>query len=454
MPQVLLENQPSFVRHVIADIEWSTESLKSYKDSRKEMSANAIEHVVLTSSVAASKDQINVGRISRGQLPDKGVSVSLGAWLAHEFRTGTVVALEEIEHGREEHDLYWLCVINDGQVVIGTDTLFEDWESAVEYLSGTLEALDAASIGFVGTGARDLQINIDAKDCPSLSEALSKSTAQKAKIRNSASGNLPQTIVLAGVLAILGGGLAWYFLADSFGSSETAAQAEQRRAQQQQRAQFEFEGILNDTGGRAAAGATLKSLWDRPVSITQTRVGGWVLQGILCAEAQCIARYLNTNLSQPTLLRESISRSCETLAISADGTSAQCTIPVQSQPLVMPEDESGLIYENQLQAVLLGDADRDVMLGEFMKIATLGPGTAYAINEPVEYPFRGSRYLPLVDMWNQGEWALTFPMQYWQTVANMLGEFNGVSLSEVSINWGSKVVELQGLYVAKRESAE
>lgn len=455
MTEILINNCPDYAKHaLLAGIDWTIISNKKVRKSTVEMRAQGQECLTLTSTNSQSKESVNVGQVPRVNLPDSGKAVSVAAWLAHTYRSGTILALEEVELRLEEKSAYWLCIVNDGQVVIGTDILIEDWETVTAFAESTIEALDSDSIGYVGGAARNLTQNTDARDCPELVEALAKPAYHKAVVKRTSSSNSTTILSVILLLAFIGAGGTWYYLENGTEGEETAAQAEKRRAAQRQRAQLEFEGILSETGSLPAAGRTLSALWAHPIESTHTKIGGWELQGVVCKENTCQLTYLNTNLTLPADLKASIGPRCESLTVTADGINAECTIPYEGHPMVTATDESGQIYEQDIEAALLNQNDLNRLQGEFMKIARLGPGTAYAINEPAEYPFRGSRFLPLVEMWNQGEWGLTFPVRHWHAVAAMLNSFNGIAVKAVSINWGAQVVELNGLYISQKEGIE
>ncbi|ABM21055.1 MULTISPECIES: type 4b pilus protein PilO2 [Marinobacter] len=454
MPEILLNGSPEYAKNILTDIEWTILGSKEFRKAKPEMRTQGLEFLALTSTSSQSKDMVNIGQIPKAELPESGKAVSLAAWLAHTFRSGTILALEEVEQRREETMAYWLCIVNDGQVVIGTDTLIEDWETVVTMAESTLEALGADNVGYIGEAARNLPFNTDARDCPVLAEALTKSAHQKAIIKRTSNSNLTTILTVGLLVSFVAAGGAWYGIMYGLDGAETAEQAEKRRDLQRKRAQNEFQTILNETGGMNAAGHTLASIWISPIKDTPTQIDGWNLQSAVCAESSCKLTYLNSNLTLPADIKATIGGWCDQLAISADGTTAECDIQYVGKPMIVSQEPSGQIYETDINEALLDQSEIDRFQGELMKIARLGPGTAYAINEPAEYPFRGSRFLPLVEMWNQGEWGLTFPARYWSAVTSMLRSFNGIAVKTVSINWGAQVVELNGLYIAKKEGIE
>lgn len=210
MPEILLNGSPEYAKNILTDIEWTILGSKEFRKAKPEMRTQGLEFLALTSTSSQSKDMVNIGQIPKAELPESGKAVSLAAWLAHTFRSGTILALEEVEQRREETMAYWLCIVNDGQVVIGTDTLIEDWETVVTMAESTLEALGADNVGYIGEAARNLPFNTDARDCPVLAEALTKSAHQKAIIKRTSNSNLTTILTVGLLVSFVAAGGAWY----------------------------------------------------------------------------------------------------------------------------------------------------------------------------------------------------------------------------------------------------
>ena len=455
MPGVLLANQPVYVKSILADVQWTTASAKEFKAARGKLTKDGLEVISLTSTNPQTKEMINYGVTKKANLAKQGHTIALGAWLANTFKTGTVLALEKVEEAISEDFRFWLCIVNDGQVVTGTDALFEDWNTAAAVAESTIDALGAEEVGYVGTEASQLSFNRHSDEPPQLADVLSKSALQKSRFK---SVDSQRSLIIIGsgalVLACLCI-LAYHFINKSMVENEVAERADQRREAQRTQAQEEFQTILNEVGSMSSAGATAGSWWDSPIKPAITSVDGWKLVVIICETGSCAFDYDNTNLTLPGLLKAAIGSRCSTLAVVADGTKAKCAIGITNEPLLPAKaSNGGQVMESQVQSMLLDESDIDKLLSDFMTVSTLGEGTSYAINSAIEYPFRGSRYLPLVQMWNQGEWGLTFPIEYIEAVSAMLARYRGVALTSLKINWSSRIVELQGLYFSKKVGAE
>jgi|SRR5680860_113745 len=454
MPGILLSNQPAYAKRVVAGVEWTTASVKDFKSTRGKLRSDGFEVISLTSGNPQTKDLVNYGVVNKSQLPRQGQTIALGAWLANTFRSGTVLALEKVELMRQEDAVFWLCIVNDGQVVTGTDALIEDWDAAVEIAGSTIEALGTDAVGYVGAEASELPFNDQEDESPALAEVLIKSAAQKSILKG-AGGNQSLRLLVGGTAIMCGlGAPAYYFINQSMKESETAQKAEQRREQQQQRAQREYQDILNEVGGMNSAGRSVRSFWVNPIQPAMGKVKGWEMESLMCEKSVCSFEYVNTDLTLPGMLKSAIGDRCTALSFIADGTSATCKVKVSAPPLLPSNNGSGQIVESQLQDIVLDTPDIVQLQADFMTVASLGDGTAYAINEAIEYPFSGSRYLPLVQMWDQGEWGLTFPIKYMEAVSGMLGQYRGVALNSLKINWSARIVELQGLYFSQKEGAE
>ncbi|OLF81937.1 hypothetical protein AWH63_10375 [Marinobacter sp. C18] len=454
MQSIVLPNQPAYAKRVIAGIEWATATAKEYKAARGKLRSDGYEVISLASSNSQTKDLINYGIVAKSEVSRKGQTIALGAWLAHAFRTGTVLAIEKVRGDREQSEHYWLCIVNDGQVVTGTDALFDDWSEVSEIAESTIDALGVEDVAFVGTEVNQLSFNVDQEETHPLAEILTKSAAQKAKLKASGS-NQALLVVVAGMAVIGGGGaLTYKYINESIAESEAIERAQKRKAQQVMMARQEYQELINEAANSDAAGPTVKKFWFNPIQPTMVKLKGWELESLACEQQSCSFEYINTNLTLPKILDRAIGSKCDSLAFTPDGTKATCSIEVSGVPVIPASSSSGDVEIATLQSVFLKRPEIEELRGDFMTVASLGEGTSYAINKAIEVPFSGSRHMPSAETLNQGEWGMTFPIRYIEAVSNMLSEYRGVALGSLEVNWSSRIVEIKGFYFSEKAGAK
>jgi len=451
MRQITFEGQLPSVKHVLANLEWMTTNTKDFKSARAELKSQGKEWITLASSSSQAKEMLNYGVVERTSLPKQGPTVSLAGWLALSFRDGAVLAVEEVSDTDSGETAYWMCLINDGQVLSGSDIIIDDWET-IESLSGSsVEALGADNLGYVGNVAHELEFAKSDEPYPALADVLVRTAVKKAKFSTAEGNRFTKLILLGTVFSLLIGGGAWYGIQTYVQSQEVADRQEKSRERQLNRARQEYQRILNEFGQMAHAGQTSNLLWDSVLSDTKTKIDGWLLQRISCQGTECTLIYSNSDLTLPRVLRDSIGSRCEKVIVDAEGIEASCTM---SFPMV-PIAEPGLgnnVSEAQIEQVLLSQGQINTLQEQFMTMARLAEGTAYAVNAPVAYPFNGSRFLPQAQRFQQGEWALAFPIDYFDTVSDFLGAYQGAALKEISLIWPSKIVQMRGMYVTGEET--
>lgn len=451
MRLISFDGQAPFVKHVLVDLEWMTASAKDFKSVRAELKSNNKEWLTLPSSNSATKEMLNYGVVDQSALPKQGHSISLAAWLAHSFRQGSILAVEEIEDKQQGTPAYWLCLINDGQVLAGTDIVLDDWETVEEMAQGSVDALGDDELGYVGSATHQLSF-VDAEEpYPALADVLTRAVAKKARFTNSEGNRLVTLVALAVVATTLVGGGAWYAV-DAYLESEAIAERQERKRERQiRRAKNEYQQILTEVGQKANAGITALNLWATVLHETQTKISGWELQGAECKGSQCAIEYRNTDLTLPRVLRKSLGGFCNEIQVDPEGLVATCTRTYQVEPIAQPQN-GAMVTEDQIASVLLSEEDVNELQAGFMTVAKIADGTAYAVNEAAAYPFSGSRWLPQARVFEQGEWGLAFPIKYYRSVSNMLNRFRGVALEEASLNWSSRSIELRGIYVTGEEN--
>lgn len=455
MTQVVIRNAPKFAKAITTGLEWTTASIKEFKIQKKRMSAQHAAWLALNGSNPATKEMVNYGQIEKAWLPKEGRSVSLAAWLAHTFKTGTVFAVERVDEGSDGGEpRYWFCAVIDGQVVTGTDTV-DSWEAVLHLVQSSLEILDSDAVGYVGKDSEFLPTKNPEDPVSELSEVLTKAAFKKALLSRATESKAPAIAGIAVMsIALIGGGGYWWLAKQATEEAAVKRIAEAQR-QQIKSAQVAYQGILSDIGEKPHAASMLNSIWFDALVDMPTLAAGWMLDSIECKDQQCDFTYQNTDISLPTEIRASIAPLCSELTIPIAATVAHCTRTLDSESIVSGDKSNpGFNNESKVVQAALTEKQVESLQADLMLVAKTGRGASYAINDPVALSFRGSRYLQGVKVFNQGEWSITFPVRYYQNILNTLNKYQGLSLSEASITWNAKVVELSGMYFTRGETEQ
>ncbi|ONF42605.1 hypothetical protein BTO32_15470 [Marinobacter lutaoensis] len=449
MRLIQFEDQPGFAKNVAVGLEWMTTNTKEFKNIRKALGSQNKEWLTLASSNPSTKEMLNYGVVDRGALP-QGSCVSLAAWLALSFRQGAILAVEEVEDKQEGLSKYWMCLINDGQVLAGTDILEDDWDTVEEFALGSVEALGDEQLGYVGNAANRLSFVSAEAEHPNLADVLDRAAFRKARFRGGENSGARNRVAFFGLIVLVVGSVGWYGMNAYLDAKNIESQQQRNRENQIERAREEYQNILNDLGGMAQAGPTIRTMWKSVLFPTETRIGGWELEAIECAEKDCQIQYKNTDLTLPEKLQTRLDGFCDSLTIDAEGIVGICAKGYEDTPIAHL-GELPIVTDEQIIDVLLTKADLDRLLAGFMTLARMAQGSAYAINSAVEYPFRGSRWLPDARVFRQGEWSLVVPVKYIDSIGILFDQFRGVAVSTLSLNWNSRMVELRGIYVTGEE---
>lgn len=451
MSQVLISEAPKGASQITVGLEWNTVSAKDFKAQKRELRLSGQSVMVIPPS-AGSKDAINFGTIGKSNLPREGRSLSLAAWLALTFRSGTVVAVEKVRPSGEAEspdDLFWYCIVNGGQVVSGTDNV-DIWENAEYAVSELLDLLGQEEIGYIGTDSARLVTNLTGETPPSLSEALTKGAMKKAFLDPVSESKLVPIAAAAVVVCAAAGGGAWWWIASSAAEEEAIRAAQIARANQAAQAKQAYEDLVREVRERPSASKTISALWDNELKAMPTQVAGWELQEIECAAGECSAEWRNRDLTQPAVLTSNLASHCEGIDVDRSGTEAICTFDYE-QPELAPLPEG----ENPLQSDRFWEMEDDqvgAMQSQLIELGSLGRGISYAMNNPITPSFRGSRNLKDVELFQEGGWAMTLPLELLEPSANTLAQYSGVTLSKLTLNWSSKTVELNGQYFQREDT--
>lgn len=451
MSQVLIHGAPKGAEQVTVGLEWNTVSAKDFKTQKRELRLSG-QSVLVMPAGAGSKDATNFGTIGKSNLPREGRSLSLAAWTALTFRSGTVVAVEKVRPAGESatsDDLYWFCIVNGGQVVSGTDNV-DVWENVEYAISELLDLLGQEEIGYIGADSERLVTNLTGETPPSLAEALTKSAMKKALLDPVSESKLVPIAAAAVVVCATAGGGAWWWISSSNAEQEAIRAAQIAKANQMAQAKRAYEDLVREVRERPNASKTLGILWTGELKRMPTEAGGWSLQAIECAGGECQSEWRNRNLTQPSVLISSLTPHCESLEVDQSGTEAVCTFEYE-QPQLAPLAEGEDVLQGDRQWAMPAEQVGQ-MQSQLIALGSLGRGISYAMNNPITPTFRGSRNLKDVELFQEGGWAMTVPLELLQPSANTLAQYPGVSLSKLTINWSSKTVELNGQYFQREDT--
>lgn len=448
MTRISLANAPKYAKAVTAGLDWITESQKEFKLKKKRLASTGSAFLTLKSSNPQSKDMVNYGFIEKAYLPREGRSVSLAAWLAHTFKSGTIFAVERVDQGEEGGEpRYWFCALMDGQVLTGSD-IVDNWETIVREVQNNLDILESDAVGFVGKDASELPAYEGEAESPELAEVLNKAAHNKALLAPAVESRTPLIIGVTLIAASVagGGGYWWHYTAEKKREAEERAIASQQN--QIIRAQQQYQSILQEIAELEHAGRTLNSIWFDAMSDTPTKVGGWGLESLTCESGTCTFQYVNADLTLPKMLRDALVPVCAEVTISTEGLDATCIRNYESASVLPAEERTDpSLIESRIIDIALADTGFDSLQADLMTIGRFGNGSSYALSEAIAFPFAGSRYIPTSRNFNQGEWALTFPARHYQAILNGLNQYPSVVLDRLEANWNSQVVALAGRYL-------
>lgn len=440
----------------IVGLDWDTVSKTDWKAQRKDLKANGTAFIEIPVT-RGDTNTVNVGQISGDVLPGQKSRLSLAGWVAHTFKSGTIVAVEKVLTGENE-EVFWFCAVRDGQVVAGTDIL-GDWDDIDGQVSELLDMIGEAEVGFVGLDTDALTANEGGESTPAqLVSMLAKSGKKKAKLTVLAKSNKGVAILSVSLILVLaiGGGVWWVM--SSAAKEEAAERARQQRIVQAQRAQQDYQNLLAEVAQNGQGWKKLAKLLHGPFDKLEPKIGGWLLQSVECDKTDCTLIFANTDLTDPSILEEGNKEVCEVLEISPAGIEGTCRFSIATaigeggeqgeqndnagQPMAQEEGEQNLMPIEQVRA----------LRSSFMAYARYFSNSTYAINEAAPVNFSGKRFLNGVTLFEQGGWALGMPLEHLPYAIGMLKDYDNLSLDALTLNWGSKTIEISGLYYKEGDS--
>lgn len=446
MHLINIQNQPHEFPNCIVGLEWQSVPLKDQRLHTRKMRATGYRTVVC----GANKDAVNIGQIERVVIPKAGKSVSLAGWVANSFKQGSIVACERVENASEtEPESFWLAVVHDGQVAAGTD-IVASWDTIASTARETIEILGISDAGYIGSHGGKLPSNFSAKDSLPLADALLKGALRKALIaQDSTSKALP--IICAGVAAacvVLGLGGTWAY--NSYQEAQAVERAEQARIQRIRRAERDWLAFAGDILTSPPAAATIGDLWSGALADTPDRVGGWRLIEIVCSNTGCLSEYRNGDFTPPAVFESTMAELCTEITYGSNNRTAECTRLVD-ESLRKPERDA-LTFDDVLLKFETDTLDTDTLdafLSDVMMVFHLMKRDTLSISDRAPIKSRGQDLVPGVPSLEQGGWSMEFPLENLPLIIDLLSQYPGLSLVEMSIQGSNKITEISGHYFAR-----
>src|SRR5690606_3802849 len=105
----------------VAGVDWDTVSKNDWKARKKALRTEKQAFIEIPVT-RGDQNTMNTGVIAPRNLGDNKTRTSLAARVAHTFKSGTIIAVEQVavDDGSES---FWFCAVRDGQVIAGTDIL-------------------------------------------------------------------------------------------------------------------------------------------------------------------------------------------------------------------------------------------------------------------------------------------------------------------------------------------
>lgn len=427
----------------VTGLQWSTTNKSDWRQAKKAAKAEGLacsEVPVIT----GDPDTINVGTIKEDGLPSGG-GHSLAAWIALAFRSGTIIAVEKVTDNEGE-SCYWFGAINGGQVVTGTD-IVGSWEEIDAKVIEILEILSPDdAVGFLGADTGNLTANLDGESTPTnLAVTLPKSVKAKSLIRTPgqiSKGALIGVSVTVLALALAVGG---WVIATFISSGSDLEDLRERRTAQAQKANRDYQDLIRETEREMIASHKLDRIIDTRLGKLQAKVDGWNLETVECNDNKCSMHYKNENLTAPYVLEKGISNVCTDLTVNAEGINATCNIEINAKaPLQSSRGSADVSFFAPSESLRFR--------ANIMAYTRYTSGASYAISPPKKIKFSGERYLTGTPVFKKGDWALNFPLSKAPIVTDLLSRHHALSLEKLSLDWGSKTINVAGSYYEKGDS--
>lgn len=198
----------------------------------------------------------------------KGAVFSYAEALAKAGRNGIYVA--PAGEGR-----YWYAIVNDGQLVPGTDRSFREME-AIEAIRTLMRTFDLPIYSVDDLIPEAKQFD--------LASAVEKVRVKRMKPIGKEESQLAGIAVLLVVVAAIAFGTWYTFFRKPDAAVDQAAQAAQQRAAYIASAQADWSAVPTDSGWAADA-------FRRSAVHFQSALAGWVLDGVTCQPGTCTAAY-------------------------------------------------------------------------------------------------------------------------------------------------------------------
>jgi hypothetical protein len=424
-----LENNP-----VLAGFQWETISKKDL--GRKKKEAKLENHIDISQRIKSGGGKKLAFGVAKKPEQHGHQLVSLAAWLNASIEGSTVFAVEKITIEDSEKEAFWLCVVNSGEIISGTD-IIESWDVVNETATDLLDAFDGEDCLFVGNAAKSLDVLIDQdNELAPLAEVLVSGRIKSASLKNDGSKKALAVIgsAIALVLAIGLAGYAYYAKV-----VEEQAQAEKARQQQIMRvqaAQQQWASTLEDAKRRSEGEFVLSNLVRQKVMKLQPNIGGWALTSLDCNGGQCEALYENQNLTRTEFVVGAIQPNCEQFTIDRPGLVATCNFTYA---------EKAEKVDISKRDWLLTETQWDELRSSVMDLARLNGSVAYSLSVAQEINFPGKGLVQGAEFFDIGSFSITFPWSSYPAIESLFYKYPGMSALKVELEGGQNIFTISGL---------
>ncbi|WP_018405165.1 type 4b pilus protein PilO2 [Marinobacter gelidimuriae] len=436
MPAIHIEGLS--VNPVIVGFDWETINQKELVSRAK--TANLEKKATFSRKIKISGEKkVSFGTIPESHLRGIKGGVSLAAWLNASVDRNTVFAVERISPDNSDNDskdLYWLCVVNSGEIISGTDVVL-DWPSVNTMVSDLLDVFDRENTLFVGNGVASLDVLVGSNQGNEpIAGVLNKSRQKNAVLKsaiNSKNMLLSSSIGAALLAVTLGGYLYYTDLQEKEADQERTRQLQTQRLDSAQRSWAE---TLEDSQRRAKGEHTLDALVGQRLASMRPTIAGWELRNIECLSGNCTAGYENTDLSQPEFLKRALADICDSVELDRPGLVATCSFSYPDrQETIDVGDRSWLLKEGQWDAVR----------SDIMSLTRLRSAIAYSFGEVEQVSFPGKGLLKNVDLFQIGSYALNTPLSHYPAVLSLFEKYPGISVIKLEFNASQQILTISGL---------
>lgn len=429
------------ITEAVIGLEWGTAVPSEWKAIQKERKAQGKLAVAFQVTDKETKETvINYGLIDKDapELEGNSKKVSLAGLVAASYPDGLVMAIERVPNIEDEaEDIFWFCVVNDGQVLAGTDITgsASKIEAAIQDVDLVLETSEATVIG---SGAHIRSIEADGE---SVTDLLDLTKVGQAQVQKGSNGGVLK-LVLASVLSITAVvAAATFFLLGDSKPKQQQLTAEQLLQMQQQQARIDLQAKEAEVMSSAAFVPTMSGATALTGRLP-AKAGGWELTETTCDVKTCISQYINKDMTLPGVLEVAAAEVCEGVVFDSRAESATCV-----------SASGGMTIEAVKTDWKLSEADRRTLLNTLMVFAKSLPGDAgYSITEAEPISFPGREALPAAEVFRVGQWGIQMRSDWTDAALHMLYTNKALAVDQITFNWGEDKAEVSGRYMMTGEA--